>query len=243
MTARALAALSALLLAAPLTLGAAAWPIPTAGLGCTLLPWLCPEDDEDESDDPEEQPTPDPSADPDESGDSADDKAQDDDETTAPTPSPTPTSSPDPVDAPVDDGAPVFSGTPAAMGAGGLSFTGLKEIGIVSVPTVTGDSVRALKISADSITITDFSLTVRPPDGPGLVTDADTMSLKGHVTVYLGSLSATPRGGDPITIGTDTPPALDVVEPGLLEVSMGLVGTLADSISYSNTDQRIVEDE
>ncbi|KDA06319.1 hypothetical protein DC31_10780 [Microbacterium sp. CH12i] len=146
-----------------------------------------------------------------------------------------------PVPAPVDDGAPIFTGTPAAMGAGGLSFTGLKGISIVSVPTIDGSTVRALKISAESVTITDFSLSVRPPDGPGLVTNADTMSLQGNVSVYLGSATATALGGAPLTLGLDTPPSLDEIEPGLLNVSFGLVGSIADSISYTNTDQRIVE--
>lgn len=146
-----------------------------------------------------------------------------------------------PVPAPIDDEAPVFTGTPAAMGSEGLSFTGLSGISIVSVPTTDGGSIRALKITAESITITGFSLTVRPPGGPGLVTTADTMSLQGNVTVYIGSISASSMGGEPLTIGTDTPPPLTDVEPGLLDVSMGLVGSIADLITYTNTDQQIVD--
>lgn len=129
------------------------------------------------------------------------------------------------------------------MRSGGLSFTGLSGISVVSVPTVDGGSVRVLKISADSITITGFSLTVRPPDEPGLVTTADTMALEGNVSVYIGSISASSMGGTPITIGTDTPPPLDEFEPGLLDVTMGLVGSTADSIAYTNTDQNIVAAE
>lgn len=148
-----------------------------------------------------------------------------------------------PVPAPIDESAPIFTGTPAAMRAGGLSFTGLKGISIVSVPTVDGGSVRALKISADTITISGFSLTVRPPEHDGLVTDADTMALSGNVSVYIGSVSASSMGGNPLTLGTDTPPPLDDVEPGLLNVTMGLVGSTADLITYTNTDQRIVAAE
>ena len=153
----------------------------------------------------------------------------------APTPAPTP------VVAAKDESAPVFTKTPASMGSQGLSFTGLSGIAIVDVPTIDGGTVRALKISADSITITGFSLTVRPPDKAGLVTNADTMTLTGHVSVYLGSITATTQDGRGLTLGTDTPPPLDDVKPGLLRVTMGLVGTVADSISYTNTDQRIVE--
>lgn len=154
-----------------------------------------------------------------------------------------PTTPVEPVPAPVDGSAPIFTGTPAAMRAGGLSFTGLKGISIVSVPTVDGGSVRALKISADTITITGFSLTVRPPEHDGLVTDADTMELSGNVSVYIGSVSASSMGGTPLTLGTDTPPPMDDVAPGLLDVTMGLVGSTADSIAYTNTDQRIVAAE
>ncbi len=127
------------------------------------------------------------------------------------------------------------------MGSEKLSFTGLSGISIVTVPTADGGSIRALKITAESITIDGFSLTVRPPDEPGLVTKADQMTLKGHVSVYLGSITATTKTGDSVTIGTDTPPPLDDVEPGLLRVTMGLVGSMADSISYSNTEQKIVD--
>ena len=152
-----------------------------------------------------------------------------------------PTPAPTPVAATRDESAPVFTKTPASMGSQGLSFTGLSGIAIVDVPTVDGSTIRALKISADSITISGFSLTVRPPDKAGLVTNADTMTLTGHVSVYLGSVTATTQDGRALTLGTDTPPPLDEVEPGLLRVTMGLVGTIADSISYTNTDQRIVE--
>ena len=222
-------------LVTPLTVGAAAAPAATvrhAGF-CDVFPWLCPKPADPE---PTASPTPAPS------------------EPGAATPAPgkpvipgtkgaapAPTPSPTPVVAEPDAGAPVFTNTPAQMGSKGLSFSGLKSIGIVTVPTKSGKDVRVLKISADAITITGFSLTVRPPDGPGLVTKADTMSLRGNVTVYIGSITAEGHDGKTLTLGLDTPPALDDIRPGLLRVTMGLVGTLADSISYTNTDQYIVE--
>lgn len=236
---RVAAVVAALLVAAPLAVNAAPAPRHT-GFCDSFLSFLCPKDDPA----PGETTPPPATEEPEEPGivdellpgDDASDEEPgaekpDADEKDA---------DKDPVPAPVDDGAPVFTGTPASMGAGGLSFTGLRGISIVRVPTVDGGTVRALKIEADSITIDGFSLTVRPPDGPGLVTTADTMSLKGHVSVYLGSVTATTLGGEGITLGLDTPPALGDVEPGLLKVSMGLVGSIADSIHYTNTDQNIV---
>lgn len=157
--------------------------------------------------------------------------------TAPPSPTETPTA---PVEAERDDEAPVFAKTPASMGSKALSFTGLSGVSIVDVPTADGGSIRTLKITAESITISGFSLTVRPPGEPGLVTKADEMTLKGDVSVYLGSITATTKGGKSLTIGIDTPPPLDDVEPGLVRVTMGLVGSMADSITYRNTDQKIV---
>jgi len=159
---------------------------------------------------------------------------------TAPPDESGPESTPTPAPAVPDESAPIFTKTPAQMSSKGLSFTGLKGISLVTVPTIDGGGIRTLKISADTITITGFALSVRPPGGPGLVTDADTMTLRGHVSVYLGSITATTQNGKSLTLGADTPPSLDDVEPGLLHVDMGLVGTIADSIAYTNTDQRIV---
>lgn len=223
----------------PLTVGAAAAPAATVrhtGF-CDVFPWLCPKPADPE---PTASPTPAPS-DPGAATPAPGQSAKPGAKGTAPvaTPAPTPTSTP--VVAERDAGAPVFTGTPAQMGSKGLSFSGLKSIGIVTVPTKSGKDVRVLKISADAITITGFSLTVRPPDGPGLVTKADKMSLRGNVTVYIGSITAEGHDGKTLTLGLDTPPALDNIRPGLLRVTMGLVGTLADSISYTNTNQYMVE--
>lgn len=149
-----------------------------------------------------------------------------------------------PSDAQMDDNAPTFTETPAAMGSESLSFKGLKGISFVSVPTADGGSIVVLKIQADEITIEGFSLTVKPPEEhEGLVTTADTMTLSGNVTTYIGSITAQTKDGKSLTIGPETPPPMDDVEPGLLRVTMGLVGSTADSISYSNTDQKLKKAE
>lgn len=190
---------------------------------------------------PADGPTDSPSPEPTESGIPTEEPTEEPTEAPSEEPTEEPT---EPVEAEKDDDAPIFTQTPAAMGSESLSFTGLSGLAIVDVPTADGGSIRTLKISADSITISGFSLTVSPPDQPeggGLVTKAGTMTLKGDVNVYLGSITATTKDGSSLTLGTDTPPPLDDVEPGLLRVTMGLVGTTADSIEYSNTDQAIVE--
>ena len=232
------ALLVALALVAPMTLGAALAPASRPAGLCIPLIW-CPAPSPSPTPPPPKSGTPGPTT----PGLPAVPGAPSTPDATTPPAAgdPTPAPAPTPVVATRDESAPVFTKTPASLGSQGLSFTGLSGISIVDVPTVDGGTIRALKISADSITISGFTLTVRPPDKAGLVTNADTMTLTGHVSVYLGSVTATTQDGRALTLGTDTPPPLDDVKPGLLRVTMGLVGTIADSISYTNTDQRIVE--
>lgn len=166
---------------------------------------------------------------------------------TAPGASPTPTAPATPAPstpapAPTDDaGAPVFTQPPAQLGSQSLSFTGLAGISVVTVPLADGSRVPALKISADSVTIGGFSLTVRHDTGPSLATTADTMTLRGHVQVYLNSITATTSDGRSLTLGATTPPPADGVPNDLLRVTLGLVGATADSIVYTNTKQHLTE--
>lgn len=152
---------------------------------------------------------------------------------TTPTPAPTP--------AVADGSAPVFTQPPAQLGSRSLSFTGLQGISLVTVPLADGSRIPVLKISADTITIQGFSLTVRKQTGPSLSTTADTMTLSGHVEVYLDSATATGPDGKSLTLGAATPPPNDGLPTQLLGVTLGLVGTTADSITYSNTKQHLSE--
>ncbi|KQR54077.1 hypothetical protein ASF88_04380 [Leifsonia sp. Leaf336] len=163
-------------------------------------------------------------------------------------PAPTPTvpgvgTTPTPAPAPAvaDGSAPVFTQPPAQLGSQSLSFTGLQGISLVTVPLADGSRIPVLKISADTITIQGFSLTVRKQTGPSLSTTADTMTLSGHVEVYLDSATATGPDGKSLTLGAATPPPNDGLPTQLLRVTLGLVGTTADSITYSNTKQHLSE--
>lgn len=161
---------------------------------------------------------------------------------TAPAPGETPVAPATPAPAPTDDsGAPIFTQPPAQLGSQSLSFTGLSGISLVTVPLADGSRVPALKLSAESITIGGFSLTVRHETGPALATTADTMTLRGHVQVYLNSLTATTSDGHALTLGAATPPPADGMPNGLVRVTLGLVGATADSIVYTNTKQHLSE--
>lgn len=140
-----------------------------------------------------------------------------------------------------DATAPVFTRPPAQLGSRSLSFSGLKGISVVTVPLADGSRIPVLKISADSITIDGFSLTVRKDTGPKLATTADQMALRGNVQVYLDSVTATGPDGKALTLGAATPPPADGLPPQLLKVTLGLVGVTADSIHFTNPHQHLTE--
>jgi len=140
-----------------------------------------------------------------------------------------------------DAGAPVFTQPAAQLGSQSLSFSGLKSITVVTVPLADGSRIPVLKISADSITIDGFSLTVRKATGPKLATTADQMALRGNVQVYLDSATATGSDGKSYTLGAATPPPADGLPTQLLRVTLGLVGVTADSIHFTNPHQHLTD--
>ncbi|SEA63340.1 hypothetical protein [Leifsonia sp. 21MFCrub1.1] len=155
----------------------------------------------------------------------------------SPTPAPAAPATP----AAPDAGAPVFTQPPAQLGSQSLSFSGLRGISVVTVPLADGSRIPVLKISADSITIDGFSLTVRKETGPKLATTADQMALRGNVQVYLDSVTATGPDGKTLTLGAATPPPADGLPPQLLRVTLGLVGVTADSIHFTNPHQHLTD--
>jgi len=159
----------------------------------------------------------------------------------SPLPSPSPSGSTSPPAVVTDDDSMVFTQPPAQLGARSLSFTGLQGVAPVRVRLANGTRVTVLRLSAESITIHGFALTVRRGTGPTLATTADTMTLRGHVRVYVNSLTGTTADGTAYTLGAETPPPKDGIAPGILRVTLGLVGTSADAIAYTNTDQRLSE--
>ncbi|MBF4562390.1 hypothetical protein ITJ43_09570 [Microbacterium sp. VKM Ac-2870] len=158
----------------------------------------------------------------------------------SPSPSPSEGTTPPAVAPVADEQGPVFTQPSAQLGSTSLSFSGLRGISVVTVPLADGSRITALKLEADRITISGFSLTVRHDTGPILTTTADTMTLDGHVAVYINSLSATLPGGKLLTLGADTPPPAEGLN-SLFGVTLGLVGSTADSITYTNTVQHLSE--
>ncbi|HEY4267203.1 MAG TPA: DUF6114 domain-containing protein [Galbitalea sp.] len=126
----------------------------------------------------------------------------------------------------------------AQMGGTSISFSGLQAVGAVTVPLIDGTRTPVLKLAADDITIQNFTLDVRASgDQSGLVTDAGTMELHGHVVAYVNSVTGTLGNGLGISLGALTPPPNNELPNQLLRVTLGLVGVTADSITFTPVHQ------
>ncbi len=139
-----------------------------------------------------------------------------------------------------DPSAPIFTQPPAQLGGDSISFTGLKSVSVVAVRLIDGTEIPCLKLQADDIVITGFSLNVQgTAGGPALLSTAPRMELKGNVSVYVNSVTASLLDGTPLTLGAQTPPPSDQLPPQLLRVNLGLVGVTAGSISYIQSHQHL----
>jgi len=139
-----------------------------------------------------------------------------------------------------DAQASTFTLPAAQMGGTSITFSGLQSVGAVTVPLADGSRTPVLKLAANDITIQNFTLDVRESgDESGLVTDAGTMELHGHVVAYVNSVTGTLGNGLGISLGALTPPPDNELPNQLLRVTLGLVGVTADSITLVPSHQEI----
>ncbi len=138
-----------------------------------------------------------------------------------------------------DTEAPIFTLPAAQLGGSSISISGLHSVSVVTVPLADGTRTTALKIVADGVTVEDFLLDVRKATGPSLVTNATRMQLRGAVTVYLDSLTATLLDGTALALGAATPPPGNELPPTMLRVNLGLVGVTANSIAFTAPHQSL----
>lgn len=129
---------------------------------------------------------------------------------------------------PADAGASTFTLPAAQLTGSSLRIIGPHSLTLVTVPLADGSRAPALKLEAEHVVITDFILDVVKPKGSVLVTTASTMELRGHVVVYLDSITGTLSNGSALTLGATTPPPGDELAPALLRVTIGLIGLTSD---------------
>lgn len=127
---------------------------------------------------------------------------------------------------------------PAAQLTGSkISIEGLSSLGLVTITTTDGRTAPVIRIAADRVVVDDFVLDVRKEaGGDAAVNRSGVLDLRGHVVVYLDSLTGTTLGGLGLTLGTDgTPPPGGELPPQLLGVYLGLVGMQSDVMYQTPT--------
>ncbi|BDM70725.1 hypothetical protein HEK616_42120 [Streptomyces nigrescens] len=89
---------------------------------------------------------------------------------------------------------------------------GFTLAGVAEVPTADG-RVTAMVLRMKAASLTDYRLITRDRTGPQLALNADTLSLKGEVTLYLTRFSGCLEGVLCLTFTPDTLPVPPVVPP------------------------------
>lgn len=159
------------------------------------------------------------------------------------------TADPAPTDAGTPDGAwgpatpddsTVFTQPSAQLSSSSLEIGGLSGLALVQVPLADGSKTTVIRLSADRVAMDGFTLDVRgESNGTSAVTTDARMELRGHVQVYLNSVTAELPGGEHLTLGADTPPPGGELPSTWTRVDLGLVGATADDITHTGSDLRI----
>ncbi|MGN8049732.1 hypothetical protein ACTJKO_08560 [Curtobacterium sp. 22159] len=151
------------------------------------------------------------------------------------------TAAPDPAWGPATaDDTTVFTQPSAQLSSSSIEIGGLSGLALVRVPLADGSEITVIRLSADRVAMDDFTLDVRgESNGTSAVTRDSRMELRGHVEVYLDSVTAELPGGKHLTLGADTPPPGSELPSTWARVDLGLVGATADGITHTGSDLRI----
>lgn len=134
----------------------------------------------------------------------------------------------------------VFTQPSAQLSSSSIAISGLSGLALVRVPLADGSEVTVIRLSADRVAMDDFVLDVRgESNGTSAVTSDSRMELRGHVQVYLDSVTAELPGGKHLTLGADTPPPGGELPTTWARVDLGLVGATADGITHTGSDLRV----
>ncbi|MET3450818.1 hypothetical protein [Curtobacterium sp. 1544] len=156
-------------------------------------------------------------------------------------PAPSATATPDASwGAAVPDDTTVFTQPSAQLSSSSIEIGGLSGLALVQVPLADGSQITVIRLSADRVAMDDFTLDVRgESNGTSAVTTDARMELRGHVEVYLNSVTAELPGGKHLTLGADTPPPGGELPTTWARVDLGLVGAIADGITHTGSDLRV----
>jgi hypothetical protein len=155
---------------------------------------------------------------------------------------------------PKDEGYPVVLGgndsvdvysIPAELKTSDLKISGLRAVALVSVPVegTSGKRRNAIKVVADHIKTTGFRLKTYAEDGgsvAGTYTVADSVTMDGHATIYITSLTASGPDGSSLALDADKPPTtVTGLLLALVDPTIGLLGATSDTQTWSGFHESV----
>ena len=127
----------------------------------------------------------------------------------------------------------VVSPVPTNITATSQTVNGFDYVGIVTLPTADGGSVRVLKFTADSVSISGIRESVTVGGATMTITSGTTVRLSGNVELYVLEQTANIFGLLPLTINPDNPPPL--ILPFLIFTDV------KSKIAYIKADQLVLQ--
>lgn len=133
-----------------------------------------------------------------------------------------------------DSGLPLL-GVPAThMVASQQDLSGLSYDGVATVRTAEG-TVRTLKFTADSVTLTGMKQDVAQPSARFSLVPGGTAELTGNVSLYVLTQSGKAFGVLPLTLTPDSPPPLVLPAMFFTDVEARIAYIAADSLTVPKT--------
>ena len=119
-------------------------------------------------------------------------------------------------------GQPNVSDTPATLTAATQILNGFSFVGVVSLPTAGGGSIRVLQFSATRATSVDFALTTASGGRHSVSINSNPLVVSGTVSLFASRFQGTLLG-IPLTFTPDIPPPLTLPDMTFTNVTIELV--------------------
>jgi hypothetical protein len=114
------------------------------------------------------------------------------------------------------------SSTPATLTAATQVLNGFSFVGVTSLPTADGGSIRVLQFSASRATSVNFALTSAAGGRHSLSINSDPLVVSGTVSLFASRFQGTLLG-IPLTFTPDLPPPLTLPDMTFTDVTIELV--------------------
>ncbi|WP_419817533.1 DUF6114 domain-containing protein [Glaciibacter flavus] len=133
----------------------------------------------------------------------------------------------------------LYPGATAQVSGSSLGLIGGRFVGVTTATLLDGRTVPVLRITADQMSIADFSLDAPAAGGRRQPNTASRMSADARVELLVVSLGGTLADGTGIRFDAAAPPPDGTLLPGLTGPVMELVSITGDSLRLVGSHQQV----